>query len=105
MAENIIVPLVDSPELGPVCTGLNCTYCLCVKPGDTITCMTSSTKVSLWIGNNRVALQSTFVDSVNAYISYDAIKEEDHQIKALCSAVYDNNSVLNTSAFVYVYSK
>ncbi|XP_052273264.1 uncharacterized protein LOC127873441 isoform X2 [Dreissena polymorpha] len=91
----------DRPVLGPLCAGLNCTYCLCVKPGDKIKCITSSTKVTLWIGNRT--LQGTSVDSDYTYISHDAIMEEDHQITALCSATYDNNSVLNTSAFVYVY--
>ncbi|XP_052273262.1 uncharacterized protein LOC127873440 isoform X2 [Dreissena polymorpha] len=91
----------DRPVLGPLCAGLNCTYCLCVKPGDKIKCITSSTKVTLWIGNRT--LQGTSVDSDYTYISHDAIMEEDHQITAICSATYDNNSVLNTSAFVYVY--
>ncbi|KAH3846880.1 hypothetical protein DPMN_089187 [Dreissena polymorpha] len=103
MAKYIIVPLGDRPVLGPLCAGLNCTYCLCVKPGDKIKCITSSTKVTLWIGNRT--LQGTSVDSDYTYISHDAIMEEDHQITAICSATYDNNSVLNTSAFVYVYSK
>ncbi|XP_052273289.1 uncharacterized protein LOC127873452 isoform X3 [Dreissena polymorpha] len=102
--ESATLIVLGRPVLSSQCSVDNCFNCLCVRPGDMISCITYSTNVSLWIGNIQLRLQRTQTDSQSTYTTVNyTIREEDHHSIVKCSASYDNKEVVNAYAIVYVY--
>ena len=96
-------------RLEPICTTSECSDCVCVHPGDVVTCSTEGTMLSLWIGINDIDVKRSNSNGSNEYTAKSfSITNRHHKSTVRCYMYVEfekRNIVFNSSATLYVLGR
>ncbi|XP_052273634.1 uncharacterized protein LOC127873716 isoform X1 [Dreissena polymorpha] len=106
LKSNDVYLFIGRLRLEPICTTSECSDCVCVHPGDVVTCSTEGTMLSLWIGINDIDVKRSNSNGSNEYTSKSfSITNRHHKSTVRCYMYVEfekRNIVFNSSATLYV---
>ncbi|KAH3847772.1 uncharacterized protein LOC127873705 [Dreissena polymorpha] len=100
--------VIDRPLLGPLCTWDTCINCICVFPGDSITCTAVTSDVHMTINNaNTILLSSKLNETTYTFETMNfTIDKSYHWTKVECwYTINEINEDTHTSANLIVFAR
>ncbi|XP_052273635.1 uncharacterized protein LOC127873716 isoform X2 [Dreissena polymorpha] len=109
LKSNYVYLFIGRLRLEPICTTSECSDCVCVHPGDVVTCSTEGTMLSLWIGINDIDVKRSNSNGSNEYTAKSfSITNRHHKSTVRCYMYVEfekRNIVFNSSATLYVLDR